>query len=598
MRQLTSDGAEAFSYACLADQCSALVTQQNLGIKMPPFVVWSPDSSRFITHRLDQRDVGMMHLVRSSPFEGGRPQLLSYRYALVGDPIENLATSQYFVFEAATGRVTEAKHEPFLTPFVAPIAYDYVWWGDDGAKVYIVSSNRGDRTFWLNELDPDTGDMRVVLEETSATHVTLGPQHQFREARVLSTGEVIWWSQRSDWGHLYLHRPDGSVTALTSGEWQVRHIVSVDEQARRIVFTAAGVRPGSDAYIQELYSVGLDGGEIVAITEDGLDHDAVSSPTGRYFVDITSRYDTPTVSTLRDRDGSVVLELEQADATALYEAGWQPAERVVVKAADGVTDIYCAIYLPHDFDPTKSYPVLDEVYPGPQISMTQTRFPVSGGLMVGERNLAPFAALGFVGVAIDARGTALRSKSFQDHARLVREGDNADDHVAAIQQLAATRPWMDLDRVGIFGHSAGAFFSTRAILTRPDFFKVCVSSSGDHDDRLNHSWWGEKFYGLAEDFDYVDHANPTHAANLEGKLFLIHGEMDDNATPHGTMRLVDALIAANKDFDLLIIPNAEHSVFHNKAYFVRKRWDFFVRHLMGETPPKYQIGDIPLVPIM
>ncbi|HET7572407.1 MAG TPA: DPP IV N-terminal domain-containing protein [Gaiellaceae bacterium] len=585
VRQLTTDGVRGFDYGGLPE-FAVLSLQENHGITLPPLVVWSPDSSRFVTHRLDQRRVGTMHLLRSTPADGGRPQAYSYRYALPGDPLEDLATSDYFVFDAASGEAVKAEHEPFLTPFIPAIGYGWVWWAGDGSKVYVISSDRGDRNVWLNELDPGSGELREILEERSETHVTFGPQHQFCEVRTLSTGEVLWWSQRSDWGHLWLHSPDGEWRALTSGEWQVRHVVSVDEAERRVVFTGAGRAPGSDPYIQEIYAVSLDGGEIEAITADGLDHDPAPSPTGRYFVDVTSRYDTPTVSVLRDRSGEVVLELERADASALYDAGWRPPERVVVKAADGVTDLYAHVYTPHDFDPEKSYPVVNEVYPGPQISTTAMRFPLSGGLMVADLTLAGYAALGFVGVAVDTRGTALRSKSFQDHTRLVRDGDNVDDLVAAIRQLAETRPWMDLERVGVYGHSAGAYMSTRALLTRPDFFAAAVSSSGDHDDRLNHAWWGEKFFGLVDEFDYVEHANATHAAKLEGKLLLMHGEMDDNAVPHGTMRLVDALLEADKDFDLVILPNADHSMSAHGTYFVRKRLDYFVRHLLGEEPPK------------
>ncbi|HVV75627.1 MAG TPA: DPP IV N-terminal domain-containing protein [Mycobacteriales bacterium] len=594
VRDLTTDGVEGCDYAGFADQVSAIVSRENLGFQMPAFVLWSPDSTRFVTYRLDQRDVLLMHLVRSAPLDGGRPKVLTYHYALVGDPDETLATSQYFVFEAATGKVTEARHEPFLTPFVSPIAYNHVWWSEDSAKVFIVSSDRGDHTYWLDEMDAESGDCRLVLEESSKSHITLGPQHQLRECRTLSTGEVLWWSQRNDWAHLYLYAPDGTVRQLTSGSWSTRHVVTVDEAARRVVFTAAGRLPGSDLYLQELCSVSLDGGDVTTITEDGLDHDPMASPTDRYFVDVASRWDTPAISVLRDSSGALVMELEQADASALYAHGWSAPERVVVKAADGETDLYCSIYKPYDFDPTACYPVVNEVYPGPQISTTLLRFPLSDGpLLVADKHLAMFAALGFVGVAIDSRGTALREKSFQDHARAVRDGDNIDDHVAAIKQLAQVRPWMDLDKVGIFGHSGGAYMSTRAMLKRPDFFKVAVSSSGDHDDRINHAWWGEKFFGLEGDFDYVEHANPTHAANLEGKLLLIHGEMDDNATPHGTMRMVKALIEANKDFDLLIMPNAEHSLTLNRAYFIRRRWDYFVKHLMGETPPEYCVGFIP-----
>ncbi|HET7571244.1 MAG TPA: DPP IV N-terminal domain-containing protein [Gaiellaceae bacterium] len=598
VRRLTTDAEEAYEYARGTDPVKSLVMLENFGAAhtVAPYVVWSPDSTRFATHRIDQRNVELMHLVRSSPFDGGRPRLLSYRYALVGEPDEKLATAQHFVFDAASGERVEAQWPPIQMSFVPVMLYGWLWWSDDGTKVYWISGDRGDRTMQLHELDAASGAVRVVLEERSETKIIYGPYHHECNVRTLASGEVLLWSQRTDWGHLYLYDADGNARALTEGEWVVHRLVSLDQEARRVVFSAAGREPGSDPYLAELYAVSLDGGELETLTSDGLDHDALPSPSGACFVDVMSAVDVPAISVLRDRSGAVVLELERADATALYAAGWQPAERVKVKAADGVTDIWCAIYKPHDFDPNRRYPVVDEVYPGPQISTAARRFPLSGGGMTGERNGASFAALGFAVVAVDGRGSALRSRSFQDHARLVSDTDFVDDHVAAIRQLAETRPWLDLDRVGIFGHSAGAYASTRALLWAPDFFKVAVSSSGDHDDRINHAWWGEKFFGLADEFDYERHANNALVERLKGKLFLVHGEMDDNATPHGTLRLVDALIRANKDFDLLIVPNAEHSLFVNAAYWLRRRWDYFVQHLLGETPPEYRIADLPYVP--
>ncbi len=595
-RQLTTDGAEAYSYATTADATASRVMQENLGFTMPPLIVWSPDSTRFVTHRLDQRDLELMHLVRSAPLDGGRPKPMTYRYAMVGD--DNVATAEFFVFDTATGEATQAKCEPVRMDYVSAIPLGYVWWNDDATKVYWLSSGRGGRTAQLHEFDPVTGAVAVLAEETSTTNILHGPQFYDRNVRVLTSGEVLWWSERSGWGHLYLYGKDGALSTVTSGDWLVRKIVAVDEQARRVVFTAAGREPGADLYLQELYSVSLDDGEITTITSDGLDHEVLPSRSGRFFVDVMSRADVPAVSVLRDVTGAVVLELEQADAAALFATGWTPAERVVVKSADGVTDIYCAVYKPFDFDPDQKYPVLDEIYPGPQVSSTPLRFPLSGGVMTAERSGAIFAALGFAVVVVDARGTAMRERAFQDHARLVGDSQYVDDHVAAIKQLAETRPWLDLDRVGIFGHSGGGYASTRSMLLAPDFYKVAVSSAGDHDDRTYHAWWGERFFGLPDDFDFDSHANGPLVENLKGKLFLAHGGMDDNVTPHLTLRLVEALIKANKDFDLLIVPNADHTMLDNAAYWFRRRWDYFVQHLMGQTPPAYRIADIPIEPEM
>ena len=593
VRRLTTDGEPGLVYGGLPEFATVQL-QKALGITFPPLVAFSADSKRLITARYDQRQVPLMHLVQSSPPGGGRPQLLSYHLGLVGDTVEQQATSEYFVFELESGAVTKADRAPDLTPFMPMVGYQRVWCSNDGSRAYVISGNRGETHVELVEIDAATGATRVVLEEKADSHITFGPQHMESNARTLSTGEVLWWSQRSGWGHLYLYGTDGSVRALTQGDWLVRKVVAVDEDARRVVFTAAGRLPGSDLYLQELASVSLDGGEITTITSDGLDHDVAPSVSGRFFVDVTSRYDVPTVSVLRDREGDVVLELSRADASRLYEAGWTAPERLVVKSADGVTDIYCTVHKPFDFDPAKKYAVLDDIYAGPQNSSAALRFPQSGGPMLGTSEAQVFAALGFVVVTVDGRGGAMRDKPFQDVCRV---GDGAafvDDHAAAIRQLAADRPWMDLARVGIMGHSAGGWASTRAILKRPDVFSVAVSSCGSHDNFLSHTWWGEKFYGLPEDFDYAAQSNAALAHQLEGKLLLVHGEMDDNAVAHGTMRVVDALITANKDFDLLIVPNAVHAGVLLSGYWVRRRWDYLVQHLMGETPPAgYRVADVP-----
>lgn len=598
-RQLTTDGVDGCGYGNGNDQVAMKVMQQNLGFSLAPQLVWSPDSSRFITHRIEQRDVGLMHLVRSSPLTGGRPQLLSYHYSLPGD--EHVSTAEYFVIDVASGTSVQAKLPPFDMPFVSHISSGWVWWSQDQSRVYWLSNDRGDHNVALHELDPATGDLQVLVTDCSTSQILYGPQQTDRNVRILSSGEVLWWSQRNDWGHLYLYGTDGSITTLTSGNWGVRHVVLIDEEDRRVVFTAGGHDPDADPYLQQLCSVSLDGGPITAITSDGLDHTVYASPSGRYFIDSVSRWDTPTVAVLRDHTGAVVLGLEESDAAALYATGWTPPERAVVKAADGETDIYCAIYKPHDFDPLSSYPVLDCIYPGPQMSCSPLRFPLSGGPPVTAHMAFNFpeavAALGFVVVTVDGRGSAMRERSFQDHSRNPASVF-VDDHVTAITQLGGTRPWMDVEQVGIYGYSAGGFGSARAFLQAPGFYKVCVSASGNHDNRINHAWWGEKYFGLADDFDFEAQANVTLAENLTGKLLLIHGEMDDNATPHGTMRLVDALITANKDFDLLIIPNADHFMMVHREYFVRRRWDYLVEHLLGETPPSYKLAPIPLEPVL
>ncbi len=602
-RQLTFDGEEWWKYAGMSSNTGLHTMRQNLGLEFPPMVVWAQDSTRFYTYRLDERQVRETYLVRSAPFDGGRPTMTAFRYSFPGD--EHQSTATHYVFNCETGEAVQAQVDPLWTPFVSPIGYGWVWWSADQSQLYLITTTRGDKTAQLNTIDAATGEFTTILEETSDTQILFGPHQHDCNVKSLSTGEILWWSQRSDWAHLYLYGTDGTVTQLTDGEWNVRSIVLVDEENRRVVFSGAGRAPDSDPYLQELYAVSLDTQEITVITNDGLDHHIQKAPTGpnasssgRYFIDQMARWDVPNRAVVRDRSGEIVMEVEQCDPTALYALGWTAPERAVVKAADGVTDIYCGVYRPQDFDPAKKYPVLDTIYPGPQMSTAPLRFPLSGGTNVGV-DMAfsepwSFAALGFVVVAIDQRGAALRNKAFQDEARVNGGLCFVDDHVTAITQLAETRPWMDLDRVGTYGISSGGYASARLILDAGDFYKVCVSGEGNHDDRINHAWWGEKFYGLVDEFDYELAANVTVAHKLTGKLLLMHGELDDNALYHHTIRLAKALIEANKDFDLLVMPNADHFMMVNRAYFMRRRYDYFVEHLMGETPPReFAFDEIP-----
>ncbi len=588
IRTLTTDGAEDLAYAIAPGGSRNQTMQENLGFTMPPFVLWSPDSTKFVTYRLDERLCSHMHLIRSAPLDGGRPAGYTYRYSVVGD--EHVAQAEYVVFDAATGAETKATCGPVDMAYVSSVALGFVWW--EAGRLFFIVGDRGDKNVWIKELDPVTGDVTEVLHTSNADQVLLGPQFTDRFVRLLASGETVIWSERSGWGHLYLVGTDGEWKALTTGDWLVRKLVNVDETERRAVFTAGGFDPDGDPYIQQLCAVSLDTGEITALTSDGLDHECLPSKSGTFFVDNTSRVDVPNVAVLRNGAGDVVLELEQADASGLFDLGFIPCERVKVKAADGVTDIWAGIYKPIGFDESESYPVLEEIYPGPQINTVPMRFPHSGGVMTGAPRAFEMLGLGFVVVTVDGAGSALRSHAFSNDARYNGRGNLIPDHVAAIKQLAATRPWMDIERMGIYGHSGGGYASVRAILQAPDFYKVCVSSAGDHDDHTYHAWWGEKYFGLEDEHDYADASNSSLAENLRGKLLLGHGEMDDNVTPHLTMRLVDALIKANKNFDLKIVPNADHSMFHNLAWWSRQRWDYFVTHLMGEEPPAYRVADV------
>jgi dipeptidyl aminopeptidase/acylaminoacyl peptidase len=587
-RQLTADGAAGWSYATEPDVGISRFTVELFELVLRPVVAWSPDSTRFVTHRVDQRALPLLGYVQSSPPDGSRPRGFMQHYAMPGE--EHVATAELVVVDVAGGRLTWADCGPLLVPYRSPISTAHLWWDDDGSAVHFVDFGRADRVARLRQLDPGTGETTVLIEETSATHVQVNPAWLRRpNARVLSSGEIVWWSERSGWGHLYLYGRDGSARALTQGDWVVRDLLHVDGERRTAVFTASGREVGLDPYVRQLYRVPLDGGDVEQLSDDELDHDVVASPSGRFLVDRASYVDRPERSRVLDADGTVVLELGHADASALRAAGWEAPERFTVKAADGETDLWGLLFRPHGLDPAWRYPVLDDIYPGPQVGAAGIRFCTGA-----PRHAASMAALGFAVVVLDARGTPLRGKAFQDHCRGERDADWLDDHAAAIAQLGDRYPWLDTGRVGIYGHSGGGRASTAALLRRPDVFHVAVSVAGNHDDRLNHPVWSEKYHGPVDEADYEAHANATYASQLEGKLFLIHGELDDNVHPPMTLRLVDALIAANKDFDLLLVPNADHAMLIGQSYWIRRRWDFVVRHLLHVEPPSYRIADIPV----
>jgi dienelactone hydrolase len=586
-RQLTFDGTAEQPYGRNPDVNDLDVMLGTFGVTAPPLAIWSPDSTRLLTHRVDQSSLELMHLVQAAPPGGGRPKVRSYRYAMVGDP--TVAMGHLVVLDASDGsRVDVEGTVPFA--YMSPLMAKHAWWSADGKTAYLVDVGRTASSAELRAIDTTTGAVRVLVTESGPTQVQLAPMFMQLNVKVLTTGEVVWWSERTGWGHLYVYAPDGSCRALTEGEWLVRDLVAVDEERRLVTFTAGGREPGLDPYVRQVYEVSLDGGPVRRITDDTLDHALTTSPSGRYAVDVASSLDTPARSVLRRLGTADVLELEPADASALLATGWTPPERFQVLAADGVTPIYGVLYKPHGFDETQTYPVLDDIYPGPQINAAPVSFPGAPG-MTPATHAPSMAALGFAVVVVDGRGTPMRDKAFQDATRKDRD-IVLQDHAAAIRQLGETRPWLDLDRVGIYGISGGGWASTRGVLTQPDLYKVAVSIAGDHDDATYHAMWGERFFGT--DHDYAAASNSSLADRLEGKLLLIHGDMDDNVTPHLTIRLIDAFMAADKDVDLMIVPNSAHTMLTHQQHWIRRRWDYFVQHLMGEQPPAYKLAPLPV----
>ncbi|GII95417.1 S9 family peptidase [Sinosporangium siamense] len=586
--RLTGDGTADFAYAKCPDASSPRVLFERLGVQGPPMLLWSPDSRRIATHRLDTAGLPSAYLIDAAPLDGGRPRLRTSHYPVPGDA--KVPTAELVVVSVPHGTLVRSEGAPLHAEYVPPEMAGMAW-SEKGDKLYYYDTDRFFRRLSLYELDAATGDVRLLAEDHHEKRVDGNPSGGPPISRVLSNGDVVWFSQRDGWGHLYLYAAEGGEPVrLTSGEWVVKEILHVDEKNGTVLFAASGHVAG-DPYPRQIFSAGLDGTGLTRLTDDVLDHAAVVSPSGKYLVDVASFVDVPPVTSVRNLAGEVVVELEVADVGDLVALGWRGPERVRVRAADGVTEIYGTLFFPLDFDPGRSYPVVEHVYPGPQIHRVAPGF---GDPSWSE--VFAVAALGFIVVTLDGRGTPGRSKAFHDESYgRMGEAGATHDHVAGITELAATRPYMDLTRVGVFGHSGGGYAAARSILAHPDFYHVGVASSGNHENDLYCAGWAELYQGPYDKELYQDVNNSLLAHRLKGKLFLVHGDGDDNVFPYHTMRLVDALIRAGKDFDLLLIPGAEHGLFGYEGYVAKRTWDYFVRHLHGVEPPAdHPVPDVPL----
>lgn len=594
--QLTSDGEENFGYAVQPEGCCGVVTGNRQDRKQPPVLAWSEDSRRIATHRFDERSVREMALLETN-VKG--PILHTYHNALPGDSV--IPTYQIHVFDLEAGTGAGAQEPPQemvntaccgLLGFQAPdkLIWKDARWATGSDEFYFTYGHRSFDTLSLVEMDATTGATRIILTETSPTYVEMNARSGgLPNWRVVNNNrEVIWFSERDGWGHLY--RFDASsgelLNRLTEGPWMVVDLLEVDETSGWVYFTGVGREDGQDPYYRQLYRVRMDGSDIQLLTPEEADHEITFSPSGHILVDSYSTPTTEPVTVLRRADGTRILTLEEADFSNLLETGWEWPVPFTVKARDGVTDLFGFLYFPTHFDPEGSYPVVDYIYPGPQTGPIGYRQASSGA----RGNGRALAELGFVVFTIDALGTPLRNKAFHD-AYYGNMGDNGIlDHIHALTQLASRFPGMNLDRVGIFGHSGGGFSSTDALLRYPDFFKVAVSSAGNHDNRSYDYTWGEKYQGLwkknADGGDTFDsQANQNLAKDLRGRLLLMYGTLDDNVHPNATLLVIDELIKNNKDFDLIVMPNRNHG-YANEAYVIRRTWDYFVQHLMGVKPPE------------
>ncbi len=573
-KALTTDGIPYFGYA--TDNAGWSSSDRAM-------VSWSPDSRRVATQQQDERKVGEMYLV---PTVVGHPQLRVSKFPLPGDSV--MAMLHRVVIDVDAGTVTRLQmppdyHRGTLGDDIR--MGDYVW-SPDGRRLAIASVARDHKRAWLSIADVATGAVRKVYEETVATQYESRAQWQV----LWGTNEFIWYSERDNWGQLYLYDLNTGTQKkkITTGDGPVMSIVRLDTTARVVWFTAQGREPGQDPYFRHLYRINLDGTHNVSLTPNDGDHTAQLSPDARYVIDTYSKPDVPPIVTLRDAaTGTQIMVLEKADISRLLATGWKPPIPIKMKAHDGKTDIYGLMFVPTTLDPSKKYPVVNNVYPGPQTGSTGSRTFTPAR---GDRQA--LAELGFVVVTIDGMGTPGRSKAFQDSYYGAMGRDNTiPDQIAGMQELATRFPYIDLSRAGIWGHSGGGFATTTAMFRFPDFFTAGIAESGNHDQRENEDDWGERYQGLvvrnADGTDSYDaEANQNFAKNLKGHLFLAHGTMDTNVPPYQTMLIADALIKANKDFDLLMIPNSNHGYGAASNYMMRRRWDFFVKWLMGTEPPK------------
>ena len=583
--QLTFDGKEDYGYATN----NAGWTKSNNAV-----LKWSPNSDKIATFQQDARGVGMMYLTSTNV---GHQKLEAWKHPLPGD--KTIFTIERVIIHlGARPKMVRLKMKK---DFQRGTTTDHIagrggilldaQWNKDGSKFAFVSGSRDHKEAHLQIADARTGSVSSIHKEVVDTYYESGVRAE--NWRVLfDSNEFIWYSEKSNWGHMYLY--DLSTKKLknqiTSGDWLVKQIKHVDQKSREIFFSAGGKEEGNP-YHDYIYKVGFDGKNLTNLTPDKGHHSVNFSPNMNYFVDTYSTTDTPPTSVLRNRNGEKIADLETADISELKSNGWKAPIEFNVKARDNKTDLYGVLFTPTNYNESKKYPVLNYIYPGPQSGSVGNY-----GFRAVWRDFQAVAELGFVVVAVDAQGTPGRSKSFHDFY-YGNMGDNGiPDNIAAIKQLAKEYKGMDIENVGIWGHSGGGFASTRAVFAYPDFYDVAVSGAGNHDNRNYEADWGEKWQGLLVEgnmegkgdgtTNYDNQANQLLAGELKGKLLITHGSIDNNVPPSNTMLVVEALIKANKDFDMILFPNQRHGYGNMTNYMTRKRWDYFITHLRNEVPPK------------
>jgi len=601
-RQLTTDGEENYSYHGLGmfgRGETNVDKEKNKDKRKAADIIWSRDSTKFALIREDARQVKDLWVINS--VADPRPTLETYKYPLPGE--KESPQDEILIFDLAKRDKLKAKADLFKDQSLRIMTArtpakmrddDYrpsLWLSETPDRLYFSRTSRDFKRIDVCSADTATGEVKVLIEERLNTYVETRPLGFIANGR-----ELVEWSERDGWAHFYLYDGAGGLRKqLTSGPFHSESIVGVDEKARVLYFSANGLEPGEDPYYEHLYRVNLDGTGQQLLNKGNFDHRVSLSDSCLYFVDNFSRVDTLPKAVLYDNRGTAILDLETVDVTLLLEAGFKFPETFKVKADDGITDLFGVMYKPFDFDPSRKYPIIAYVYPGPQTESVDKSFSTRG-----DRTWR-LAQFGFIVITVGNRGGhPSRSKWYHNYGYGNLRDYGLADKKAAVEQLAARHPFIDLDKVGIFGHSGGGFMSTAALLVYPDFFKVAVSSAGNHENNVYHRWWSEIHQGVREvvdekgnvTFEYDIEKNSEIAKNLKGRLLLASGDIDNNVHPANTIRLVNALIKANKRFDFFLFPGQRHGFGDMDEYFFWLRADYFCKHLIGDYSQDVDIVEL------
>ncbi len=577
--QLTSDGVQNYGYA--TDNAGWTRSDD-------PVLLWSPDSKKIATYKQDQRHVSDMYLVKTKV---GAPELVKWKYPLPED--EKPILIERVIIDVEKKEITPLNIEPdprrgtLCDDINCSGAFDDNEWSDNSERLYFVSTSRDHKSAKLRVADAETGKVRDIFEEKVDTQFESG-RGQINWSYLDDSDEIIWYSERDDYGHLYLYDAESGKlkNRITQGEFVVTKVSYIDEKDNEIYFLANGRNRDENPYFSHLYKVDLTGKNLQSLTPEKGDHTISWSPNHDYFIDNYSTPTKPNIAQLKNNDGEQITKLEEENIEQLVETGWKAPIEFLVKSANGKWDLYGLMFTPTNLDESKKYPVVNYIYPGPQGgSISGWNFKAS------RRDHQALAELGFIVVVLEGSCNPGRTKSFHDACYGSLSENTLPDQIKAIKTLAKKHSYIDTTRVGVWGHSGGGSATVAAMFKYPEFYKVGIAESGNHDNRNYEDDWGERYIGLMgknpdSSSAYISDANAQYADNLEGKLMLAHGAMDDNVPPYHTLLVVDALVKANKDFDLIIFPHARHGFGDDFYYMMRRRWDYFVEHLKGVKPPK------------